>query len=133
MVLGLGESNRLRRDLAKVAFPHRYSRVAVTEGAEDPWFEAGNTAGTVQDGRPCRYSPTERLRTDERGIVTISQPSIAIPHDDALAVGDRVSNILDAGGAVLLTGSLAVESVEPIAAGGYVLSKRAVLRGGEPR
>jgi hypothetical protein len=133
MVLGLGESNRLRRDLAKIAYPHRYSRTPITEGTEDSWFEAGNTAGTVQTGRPCRYSPTERLRTDERGIVTISQPSIAIPHGDALAVGDRVSAITDAGGVVLLAGVLTVESVEPIAAGGYVLSKRAVLRGGEPR
>jgi hypothetical protein len=127
-----GEARLLRRDIAR-GFVHTYSRTPTTEGAEDPWFEAGNTAGTVQTGRPCRYSPTERLRSDERGIVTISQPSIAIPHDDALAVGDRVSSILDAGGVVLLAGSLTVESVEPIAAGGYVLSKRAVLRGGEPR
>jgi hypothetical protein len=128
-----GETALNRTDLEAVVLPHTYSRTPYTEGSEDAHGNAGETAGTAVTGLPCQYAPVERLRLDEGGRVTISQPSLLVPHDDTLAVGDRVSAIADAAGTVLLAGPLVVDSIEPSAGAGFVLLKRALLRAGDVR
>lgn len=133
MALSPGEAASIRADRARVMLTHTYTRTPVTAGAEDSEGNAARTLGTPVTGLACRYRAEEVLRTDGGGRVTIYRPSLALPHDSPLAVGDLVSTITNSDGTVLLAGPLAVESVTSNAAFGPTLSRRAYLRAGDVR
>ncbi len=133
MAISPGEAASIRRDLASVALPHLFTRTPVTAGTEDSEGNAGRTSGTPTSGLPCRYRAEETLRTDTGGRTTIYRPSLALPQDSPLAVGDIVSAVTTSEGTVLLAGPLAVESVTESAAFGPSLGKRAYLRAGDVR
>jgi hypothetical protein len=100
-----------------------------TEGTEDIYFDAADTPGTPRTGVACKYVPADTLRVDDDGRVTSRAPTLMVAYDDALAVGDRVSNIVDADGTVLAAGPLVVQSIVPAAGLGYSLKRTAILAG----
>jgi hypothetical protein len=130
MALSPGEAASIR---AGLGHNHTFTRTSTTLSAEDSEGNRSPTPGAVTTGLRCRYRAEETLRTDTGGRVTVYRPSLALPHDSPLVVGDLVSAITDAEGTVLLAGPLAVESVMTRAAFGPVLSKRAYLRAGDIR
>ncbi len=126
MPVTAGRAASLRTRLATL-LTHTYSRTPVTQGSEDAWGQAAATSGSVTTGQPCLYSPTQTLRSDEGGRVTIDRPNIRVPSTDPLAVGDLVTAIVDAAGTSLVSGTFKVDTVEPVAKFGYTLQKRAYL------
>jgi hypothetical protein len=133
MSISPGEATAIRRELAVVAYPHTFTRTPITEWLEDPEGNAELQPGTPVPGLPCNYEAEETLVTDTGGRTTIYRPSLDLPHDAALEVGDQVSNITTAEGVVLLAGPLTVERVMPDAAFGPTLNKLAHLSAGDPR
>lgn len=120
----------IRADLG-LLLAHTYTRTPVTQGAEDDWGDAADTAGTAATAQPCLYRAVQRLRVDDAGRVTVEVPTLRVSVTDVLAVGDRVSNICDQAGTVLIAGPLVVESIEPVAGLGALLQRRATLRGAQ--
>ncbi len=108
-MMSAGEATQLRRDLLRM-MGHTYSRTPVTQGTEDAWGQAAQTAGTVTTAQPCLYSPTQTLRSDTGGRVTIDRPNIRVPSTDPLAVGDLVTVIADAAGTSLVSGTFKVDT-----------------------
>lgn len=139
MAISPGEIASIRRELARVSFPHSFTRTPLTLGAENPEGNAARVPGTSITNLPCRYLPdhTQRgdaaLRRDTGGTTSVFVPSLALPYDAVLEVGDLVSAVTDAQGVVLLAGPLAVESVSTSAAFGPSLGRQAYLRGGDTR
>jgi hypothetical protein len=103
--------------------------VPITQGAEDAYGDTADTPGTARTSVACKYLPADTLRVDDDGRVTSRVPTLTVAYDDALAVGDRVSNIVDADGTVLAAGPMTVQSIIPSAGLGYTLKKTAVLAG----
>lgn len=108
---------------------HTCSIVPITQGAEDAYGDTADTPGTARTSVACKYLPADTLRVDDDGRVTSRVPTLTVAYDDALAVGDRVSNIVDADGTVLAAGPMTVQSIIPSAGLGYTLKKTAVLAG----
>lgn len=108
---------------------HTATVTPITQGAEDTWGDTADTAGSARSGVACKYLPADTLRVDDDGRVTSRAPTLTVAYDDALAVGDLVSNIQDADGTVLAAGPLTVQSIIPAAGLGYSLKKTAVLSG----
>lgn len=120
------------RTLVADVLTHRYTRVAPgAPGAEDAWGQTTYGADVSTLSVPCLYRPAEKGLQTERGEAVQSAPVLLVAHDDTIAVGDRVRDVADADGAVLLDGPIEVESIEPDAGAGEVLLKRAVLAGAE--
>lgn len=130
-LISAGTTAQLRRTFDSL-LAHTYSRTPVTSAGDDG-YGATTTPGTTVTGQTCRYRPADRLRLDNGDRVTVSVPTLTVPHDDPISVGDLVSDVRDSDGVVLLAGPLAVESVEASAGLGPTLQKRAVLRGGDIR
>jgi hypothetical protein len=117
------------RSALSVFFVHTCTITPITQGAEDTWGETADSTGTARTAVACKYIPEETLRVDETGRVLRDVPTLLVAHDDAIAEGDRVSNVQDAAGAVISAGPLTVETVIAPAGFGYALKKIAVLRG----
>lgn len=130
-LISAGTTTQLRRTFDRL-LGHRYTRTPAVVGADDA-YGSTTTYGTPVTALPCRYRATDRLRFEQGVMMTVSTPVITVPHDDAIKVGDEVSNIQDSNGVVLAAGPLTVETVEASAGLGPTLQKRAVLRGGDAR
>ena len=75
----------------------------------------------------CFFNPSEALRTDEQGRVTIRGPVLLVGADDPIDVGDRVSSV-SGGGLTLEAGPLTVDVIDRLTLGGGVEIKRAKLK-----
>ena len=109
---------------------HTYTLTPYTSGSDDG-YGSTQTAGTPVTGKKCSYRQTRRLRLTEGDRVTVDTPTLTVPHDDVIKVGDEVSDVRDSDGQVLLVGPVRVETIEASAGLGPTLQKRAVLRGGD--
>ena len=129
---------RLTRAVRRAMRPllgHTYSRVRVGTTpttvddvqTEDAWGNPQATNATTVTGLPCLYLSSRRLRTDDGGSVVVDTPTLTVPHDDPLAVGDFVQAVTDKDGAVLVAYAV-VESFDPAAEAGASVLKVAVLR-----
>lgn len=110
---------------------HTYSRVVVTPSeTADTWGNPDVTDSdeTTTTGLPCLYLSTRRLRTTEAGSMMVDVSTLTVPHDDPIAVGDRVTNVLDRDGTVLVAAAT-VESFDPNAEAGASVLKVCVLAG----
>lgn len=113
---------------------HSYTRTSVAPGdTEDAWGDESSDPGTGTSGLRCLYGSQDRLyreplTSDGVGARTIRVPTLFVGPDDPLAVGDVVTNVLDAAGAVLVPGPLTVEAVTLNAEVGISLLKEATLR-----
>ena len=131
---GLRLTRAVRRALRPL-LGHTYSRVRVGTTpttvddvqTEDAWGNPQATNATAVTGLPCLYQATRRLRTDDGGSVVVDTPTLTVPHDDSLAVGDYVQNVADKDGTVLVAYAV-VESFDPAAEAGASVLKVAVLR-----
>jgi hypothetical protein len=117
------------RSALSVFLVHTATITPISQGAEDTWGDTTDTPGTARTGVACKYVPEETLRIDETGRVLRDVPTLTVAHNDAIAEGDRVSNVQDAGGTVISAGPLVVQTVIAPAGLGYALKKVAVLAG----
>ena len=127
-LISAAEAASLRSDLA-VVLVHTCTITPSTEGPEDSWGDAADTPGTPRTGVPCLYVPEDRLLADATGRVTQSGPTLTLDGTDPIAVGDRVSDVRDAGGTVRLAGPVTVDADATDSALGYALQRRVVLGG----
>jgi len=131
---GLRLARAVRRALRPL-LAHTYSRVRVGTTptldddvqTTDDWGNPQATNATAVTGLPCLYLASRRLRTDGGGSVVVDTPTLTVPHDDPLAVGDFVQNVADKDGTVLVAYAV-VESIDPAAEAGASVLKVAVLR-----
>jgi hypothetical protein len=112
---------------------HTYTRSTVTGGDEDAWGDEAAMPGAGTSGLRCLYGSEVRLLRDqsvrdEYGSRTIKVPTLFVPPDDPLAVGDVVTNVLDASGTVVQAGPFVVESVNMNAELGVSVLKACELR-----
>lgn len=135
MVSGLRLSRTVRRALRPL-LTHTYARVRVgttptlddaDEQTEDAWGNPQATNATSVTGLPCLYQSSRRLRTDDGGSVVVDTPTLTVPHDDTLTVGDYVQNVTDRDGTGLVAYAV-VDSIDPAAEAGASALKIAVLR-----
>lgn len=103
---------------AVAALDHTYTRVpvvAVTDGLGDPvlddWGQPKLTDGAPIPGLPCKLVYVETVSRDERGVVLVRRPLLWITIDDQLAQGDRVVDVANHDGLVVLAAA-AVERSE---------------------
>lgn len=117
------------REALAVFLVHSYTRQVYAAGAEDAH---GNTAdapsGDPVTGVACAYATRETLVNDLQGSRLVNIPVLTLAWDDPLAVGDRVSNVTDQTGAVLLAGPAVVETISVAAGLGAATQKFAFLR-----
>lgn len=116
------------RDALAVFLVHTYTRIAVTEGTEDAWGDAAETASSGASGIPCHFVWDDNFVRTAEGVTRVSTPTLSVAHDDPLEPGDRVANIRGQDGAILLAGPAAVETVDPRSGLGASLKKVATLR-----
>lgn len=90
---------------------HRYDRTVMTPGAEDDWGETDAAPGASTTGVRCSYSTFQKVARDAGGVTVVTVPALTVSATDPLKIGDRVSNVTDQLGAVLLAGSARVESL----------------------
>jgi hypothetical protein len=116
---------------------HTYTRTVVAatpvlDDEDDPtyddWGNPITTDGTPTTGLPCLYQSVRRLRTTEAGSVLVDVSTLTVPYDDPVAVGDRVTNVTDRDGTVLVAAA-SVESFDPNAEAGASVMKVCVLAG----
>lgn len=118
------------RSALSVVMTHTYTRTPVGVSAADDWNDATTSSGTPVAAQPCRYSADDTvLRANVGRTVLVSMPTLTVPSDDPLKVGDLVSAIKDQTGAVLLAGPLRVDSINPNAEIGASIQKVARLIG----
>lgn len=108
---------------------HTYSRQAVTQGAEDAWGDTADTPGTAATALPCVLVWADRLVVDDAGRRTVRVPTLHVPYDDVLAVGDLVTAVADFSGTTIADGPMTVETIDPAAGLGSSALKIAVLGG----
>jgi hypothetical protein len=123
----------LLQRVAVRAMTMTYTRTPVTAGTVNTWNEQTSVPGTPVSGLPCLYSAEDQLISDAEGTRTVSVPTLYVPPDDPLAVGDLVSAVSDRNGAVLLAGPLTVETINPNAEAGASVLQTARLRGSDVR
>lgn len=128
-LISAGTAASIRRVFGDM-MAHTYAMTPVTEGSDDGYGPT-RTEGTPVTGKPCSYRQTRRLRLDEGNQVTVDTPTLTVPYDDPIAVGDLVADVRDSDGVVLLVGPVRVETIEASAGLGPTLQRRAVLRGGD--
>lgn len=133
MPIGSALSRKVSRTLQRFLV-HTYTRSSVTPAdTEDAWGDEEETPDASTSGLRCLYGSQERLYSetltaDATGSRTIRTPALFVPPSDPLAVGDVVTNVLDAAGTVLVAGPLEVESVTLNAELGLSVMKVAALR-----
>lgn len=109
---------------------HTYTLTPYTSGPDDG-YGSTPTPGTPVSGKKCSYRQQRQLRFIDGTRLTIDTPTLTVPHDDPIKVGDEVSNVRDTNGVMLMAGAATVEVIEPSAGLGPTLQKRALLRGGD--
>ena len=106
---------------------HTYVRIPISETNADSWGINGQTPGNAQAAEVCFYNPSETMRINEQGSVTIRGPVLLVPANSALSVGDQVSNV-SGGGSALEAGPLTVDVLDALTLSDAVEIKRARLR-----
>lgn len=109
-----------------------YTRTPIVAGVQDSHYNETSVPGEPVSGLPCAYLVTDRLIVDEGGRRTVGVPTLYVPHDDVLSVGDEVSAITDREGTVLNAGPLVVETIDMAAEAGASTIRIAVLRRADP-
>lgn len=131
---GAALARKMSRTLQRMLV-HSYSRSTVTvSDTVNAWGAEEVTAGTGTSGLRCLYGSETRiygepLSRDDLGARTTRVPTLFVAPDDTLAVGDVVTDVLDAAGNVLVAGPLVVESITLNAEAGLSVLKSATLRG----
>lgn len=137
MPTGTALSRKVARTLAAY-LQHSYTRSAIVAGAVDAHNNESSTVSSTTSGLRCLYGTQtsyvqDGYSHDTAGSRTIRTPALFVEPSDTLAVGDVVTDILDASGATLLAGPFEVESIAPNAELGLSVMKVAVLRQVEGR
>lgn len=115
-----------------VLFIHKYTRESFADGAEDTWRMINPNYGAPSVDVSCNYLSNGFLSTREKSVTSVESPTITVKSDDILKVGDRVTNIKDSTGMIVLTGPLYVEVIAPAMGFGFVVCKAATLGGQKP-
>lgn len=135
MPAGLPRSlTRSVRAALRPLLTHRYTRTEVgvpvlgmdNQPKYDDWGNPVTQDGTPTSGLPCLYQSSRRLVVRDEGTVLLDVPTLTVYHDDPLAVGMKVTNVLDRDGTVLVAAAV-VESFDPAAEAGASALKIAVL------
>jgi hypothetical protein len=93
---------RLRAKLDRKVLVHTYTRAPQTTPTDDDaWGEKDAGSGTTTTAVACVYG----------GVTIVTVPALTVSASDPLAIGDRVSNVTDQLGGVLLVGPARVESL----------------------
>lgn len=122
----------------RVLFGHTYTRIPRGTDTEDAYHVPIPTPGTPDIGEQCRYLVKTEAVVNELGTYTVDTPTLYVPTDDPLDVGDDVTNVRtlptkdNPTGLLLAAGPLNVESIEIGTMIGTGWVKVAKLRGGEP-
>jgi hypothetical protein len=92
---------------------HTYTRVPQTTPTDaDAWGETDTAPGTPATGVRCSYSSTyQKTVRNAAGVTIVTVPALTVSASDPLAIGDRVTNVTDQLGRVLLAGPARVESL----------------------
>lgn len=127
--MGAALARKMSRTLQR-QLTHTYTRSTVTiSDTADTWGDEAVSAGAGTSGLRCLYgSQAEALTSDTQGYRTVRVPILYVAPDDPLAVGDVVTNVLDAAGAVLAAGPLTVEAINLNAEAGLSVLKGVTLR-----
>lgn len=134
-----GTRNTVRWHMQRLTLVHLYTREPVVVVTDDGWSSENDTYGTPEPGNACRFIPTTLLTVTPEGRViatapaasgsALTQATLTVPHDDPLKEGDRISDVTDSDGAVLLAGPARVEAILAQAGLGPTVLKLAALRG----
>lgn len=122
----------------QVLFAHTYTRIPRGTDTEDAYHVPQPTPGTPDPGEPCRFQVESKPVSDIGGTYTVDTPTLYVPTDDPLDIGDDVTNIRTAPtkdnptGLLLAAGPLNVEAITIGTMIGTGWVKTAKLRGGEP-
>lgn len=119
-------------DLIPYALVHKYTKSAVVAGTVDTWKMAQPTYPVTVTDIPCNYLSAGTLTRRDRSVSMIETPTIMIPATDNLKVGDKVTNIKDSNGLVVVVGPLYVTEVETAMGFGPVTNYIATLSGQRP-
>lgn len=95
-------------------YPHLYT-----------WTPDG---GSATIGRPCLFLWQDIEVTNERGIILQHTPTLLVPYDDDIAVGDLVTDVKDDDNLILLSAGT-VDSIDPTAEVGRSVTKLCRLSG----
>lgn len=106
---------------------HSYVRTPITETNADSWGINGQTPGNAIAAEVCFFNPSETLRINEQGTVTLRGPVLLVPANSGLSVGDQVSNV-STGVSTLEAGPLTVDILDQLTLAAGVEIKRARLR-----
>jgi hypothetical protein len=90
---------------------HTYVRTPMAAGSEDAWGEMDPAPGTPTTGVRCAYGTVQTVARDAGGVTIVNVPALTVSAADPLAIGDRVTNVTDQLGRVLLAGPARVESL----------------------
>jgi hypothetical protein len=103
---------RLRAKLDRKVLVHTYTRAPQTTPTDDDaWGEKDAGSGTTTTAVACVYGNVQRVVRDAGGVTVVTVPALTVSASDPLAIGDRVSNVTDQLGGVLLVGPARVESL----------------------
>lgn len=106
---------------------HTYTRTPVTASTADTWGINAESSGNAVSNQVCFFNPSEALRINEAGQVTIRGPVLLVAANSVLNVGDQVSNVAS-GGSTLEAGPLTVDVIDALTLTDAVEIKRARLR-----
>jgi hypothetical protein len=91
---------------------HTYTRTPMVPGSDDDWGETDTVPGTPTVAVPCSYTSTyQKAVRDAGGVTVVTVPALTVSITDPLAIGDRVTNVQEQLGRVLLAGPARVESL----------------------
>jgi hypothetical protein len=98
----------LRADFAAF-LNHSCTLTPMVPGSEDDHGVTTPVPGASQTETPCLYTTIQRVSHDESGRVLVLVPAVMFHADQAVAVGDQVSQIADQLGVVFHPGPFRVE------------------------
>jgi hypothetical protein len=81
-------------------------------------------------GVKCLFLWQDTSRTDERGTIVESTPTLYVDQDQALSVGDLIENVLTPDGTNILKAGR-IQTINPTAEGGDLTLKVCLLEGAQ--
>lgn len=112
-MISAGELAEMRRDVDST-FVHTYTRTPRAAGADDAWGDQSFSDATPLTGRPCKYREASTPLVGPNGLEVVNIPQMQVPALDPITMGDKVSQIKDAYGNVMVQGPVEVEDVSPV-------------------
>lgn len=122
-------------ELVNATMYHKYTREAsnVNPANPDDWnMDELDYSAAVVDV-PCNFLSAGELIARDRSVTTIETPSLRVDKDDPIKIFDRITNIKDSAGTIVVPGPLWVESKVPAAGFGPVTNYIVQLRGTSPQ